>query len=77
MTANAVELAVGQYTQQAGLGIGRHVADFIKEQRAAIGLLETPATQIGRAGERAFLVAEQFGLHQVFRDRRHVQGDER
>ncbi|MCY1356779.1 hypothetical protein D9M69_432400 [compost metagenome] len=40
-------------------------------------MLETPATQVGRARERAFLVAEQFGFHQVFGDRRHVQRNER
>ncbi|MNV80050.1 hypothetical protein D3C71_1736290 [compost metagenome] len=77
MTANAVELAISQHPQQASLGVSRHVTDFVEEQRAAIGLFETPATQVRRPGERAFFVAEQFGLHQVFGDRRHVQRDER
>jgi hypothetical protein len=41
MTAHAVELAVGQNPQQTRLRVRRHVADFIEEQRAAVGLLES------------------------------------
>jgi hypothetical protein len=43
MAADAVEMPVGQHAQQAGLQFGRHVADFVEEQRAALGLLEAPA----------------------------------
>ena len=71
--ADTVELAVGQHTQQAGLRIGRHVTDFIQKQGAAVGLLKAPAAQVGCAGKRAFFVAEQLGLHQVFGDGGHVQ----
>src|SRR5690554_3230575 len=75
--AYPVKLAVGQYPQQSGLGVGGHVADFVQEQSAAVGLLE-PALAGGRsAGEGTFFVAEQFRFNQVFGDGRHVQGDER
>ncbi|MCY1350908.1 hypothetical protein D9M69_371540 [compost metagenome] len=75
--ADPVELAVGQHAQQAGLGVGRHVADLVEEQGAAVGLLEASAALRGGTGEGALLVAEQFGFHQVLGNRRHVQRDER
>ncbi len=43
MAADPVEVAIGQHAQQAGLQFGRHVADFVEEQRAALGLLEAAA----------------------------------
>ncbi|MNW22737.1 hypothetical protein D3C71_2244060 [compost metagenome] len=33
-------LALLQHAQQARLGVHRHIADFVEEQRAALGLLE-------------------------------------
>jgi hypothetical protein len=42
MTADAIVMAIGEDAQQPRLQFGRHVADFIEEQRAALGLLETP-----------------------------------
>jgi hypothetical protein len=74
--ADAVEVAVRQHAQQARLQVEGHVADFIEEQRAVLGLLEAAAPHRLGAGEGAALVAEQFGLQQVFRDRRRVQRDE-
>ena len=59
MPAHTVELAVSQHAQQASLGIGRHVADLIEEQRAAVRLFKASATQVGCPGERAFFMAEQ------------------
>jgi hypothetical protein len=35
--------AVGQHAQQPRLQLGRHVADLVEEQRAALGLLEAAA----------------------------------
>ena len=59
LAAHAVELALGEYTQQAGLQGGRHVADLVEEQRTAIGLLEAAdAPRLG-AREGALLVPEQ------------------
>ena len=43
MAADPIELAVGQHPQQAGLQVGGHVADFVEEQGAAIGLFEAAA----------------------------------
>ncbi|MNI76540.1 hypothetical protein D3C73_1327800 [compost metagenome] len=77
MAAHTIELAIGQHPQQASLRIGRHVTDFVEEQGAAVRLLEAAASQVGRAGEGAFFVAEQFGFHQVLGNGGHVQGNER
>ena len=48
LTADAIELAFGQHAQQPRLQLRRHVADFIEEQRAAVGLLEAAAAQLHR-----------------------------
>ena len=54
----------------------RHVADFIQQHRAGIGLLEFARLRDVGARERALLVAEQLAFHQVFRNRRAVDFDE-
>src|SRR5207247_8469108 len=54
-----------------------HVADFVQEERAAVGELELPAAARERAREGALLVAEQLGLDQLVRDRGAVDLDER
>ena len=74
--AHGGELALLQHAQQPGLGIQRHVADLVQEQRAAGGLLEAADPAGHRPGEGALLVAEQLALDQLARDRRHVHGDE-
>ena len=66
VAADAVVLAVRQHAQEAHLQVGGHVADLVEEQRAALGLLEAPAAQRLRAGERAALVAEELGLERSF-----------
>ena len=48
---------------------GAHVADFVEEDRAAVGLLELADLLLGRAGERALLVAEQLRLDQLLGNR--------
>ena len=40
--ADAGELALLQHAQQAGLGVERHVADLVEEQRAAARLSNLP-----------------------------------
>ena len=51
---------------------GAHVADFVEEQRAAVGLLEAADALLVGAREGALLVAEQLGLEQVLLQRRAV-----
>ena len=76
LAAHPVELAVGEYPQQPGLTLGRHVADFIQKQRAAVRLFKTAAASGGGAGEGTPFVAEQFRFQQVAGDGRSVQGNE-
>ncbi|SVK48402.1 Uncharacterized protein conserved in bacteria [Acinetobacter baumannii] len=77
IAADSVKLAVRQHPQQARLHVERHIADLVEEQRAAVGLFKAPLTDLVRAGEGAFLVAEQLGLDQILGNSGHVQGDER
>src|SRR5690606_10101814 len=65
-----------KHAQQTRLRLHRHVANFVEEERAALGLFEATGRTLLRAGERALLVAEEFRLDQVTRDRGHVDGDE-
>ena len=44
-------------------------ADFVEEQGAAVGQFKTPGTAGYRPGKGALLVAEQFALQQLCRDR--------
>ena len=73
--ADARERAVLQKPQQLGLQRPAHVGDLVQENRAAVGLLHAPGLLLERAGERAFLVAEQFAFEQRFRDRGAVDAD--
>jgi hypothetical protein len=70
-------MAVGQHAQQSRLQVEWHVADLVEEQRAVLCLLEAAAPRGLGAGKGAALMAEQFGLEQILRDRRGVQGNER
>ncbi len=74
--ADAVETAVRQYAKQSRLQIGRHVADLVEEQRAAVGLFEAADAAVLRAGEGALLVAEEFRLEQLCGNGRGVDGHE-
>ena len=62
--------------QDFGLGPEAHVADFVEEERAAVGLLELADLALMGAGEAAFAVAEEFALDQVFGDGGAVDFDE-
>ncbi len=71
-----LDLALLQHAQHLGLRLGAHVADFVEEDRAAVGLLELADLLLGRAGERSLLVAEQLRLDQLLGNRRAVHLDE-
>ena len=77
IAADALERALLQDAQQLDLHLHRHVADFVEEQRAALGKLEAPDPRGERAGEGALLVAEQLAFEQVRRNGAAVDGHER
>ena len=74
--AQALELPLLEDAQQLGLHRRRHLADFVEEQHAAVGLLDASRLGRDRAGKGAALVAEQLGLEQLIGKRRAVDGDE-
>ena len=75
--ADALESLLFERAENLGLQRKRQIADFIEEQRAAVRHLELARLAVRGARERAFLVAEELGFEQRFRDRRAVDGHER
>ena len=53
-----------------------HVADFVQEEGAAVGLLELAQAPRNGAGERALFVAEKLGFDQLAGHGGAIQGDE-
>jgi hypothetical protein len=62
--------------QQLHLHRQRQIGNLVEEQRAPVGRLEEAVAVLLGAGERALAVAEELRLHQVFRNRAAVDGDE-
>ena len=74
--AEPLDFAFLQHAQHLGLRLGAHVADFVEEDRAAVGLLELADLLLGGAGERPFLVPEELRFDQLLGNRRAVHLDE-
>src|SRR5439155_20617021 len=62
LAAHALERLLLERAQDLGLGLERHVADLVEEQRAAVRQLEAASPARDGAGERALLVTEQLRL---------------
>src|SRR3569832_910313 len=60
LAADAIELAVGEHAQQPRLALGRHVADLIEKQGAALLLFYASSARGGGAREGAAFVPEFF-----------------
>ena len=75
--ADPGKFALLEHAQQLGLQFQRQIANLVEEQRARAGYLELARAPLGRAGERAALMAEQLAFDQAVRDRRAVDRDER
>ena len=67
--SEALDFPFLQHAQHLGLRLRAHVADFVEEDRAVVGLLELADLLLGRAGERSLLVAEQLRLDQLLGNR--------
>jgi hypothetical protein len=74
--AQSFDHALLQKAQQLGLQRHRQVADLVEEQGAFAGVFDLADGLLGGAGERALLVAEQFGFQQGVGDGGAVDGDE-
>ena len=78
VAAEPQDLPLLQHAQQAALERERDVADLVEEDGPGVRRLEEPRPPAAlRAGERAFLVAEELGLEERVRERRAVDRDER
>jgi hypothetical protein len=60
--AEALELPFLEHAQQLRLDVGRHLADLVEKQDAAVGLLDPAGPRRDRAREGAAFVAKQLGL---------------
>jgi len=65
IAAEAFEFLLLENAQKFGLEIERKIANFVEEERAAIGEFEAADFLADGAGEGAALVAEQFGFEQA------------
>ena len=61
----AGDFALLEHPQQAHLRRQRHLADFVEEDRTAIGLLENAAGPGAGVGKGALLVSEEFVFQQI------------
>src|SRR5438552_3276368 len=77
VTADALHFLLLDRAQELRLGLERHVADLVEEERAAVRGLELALAPGDRAGERAPLVAEELALDELLAERRAVHLDER
>ena len=59
------------------MGAQAHIADFVEEKRAAVGLLKFADFVVDGAGEAAFDMAEKFGFDEFFGDGGAIDFDER
>ena len=75
--AHLFDFALLNQAQQLHLQFHGQFADFVEEQRAAIGGLHLAALGRKGSGERALGVAEEFRFHQVLGNGAAVDGDKR
>src|SRR5262249_47406338 len=76
-TADAADAPALERAEEARLQIERELADFVEEERAAIGALEGPCVRRDRAGECAALVPEKLALREARGDRAAIEDHER
>ena len=51
MSANPLERVAFQNAQELRLNLQRHLADFVEEQRASVGLLKLSDFSLGRSSK--------------------------
>ena len=80
VATDPLKLLLLQNPQELDLHLGRHFANLIEKQGTAVGKFEATKTFLGRAGECAFFMAEEFAFDQpawqgstVYLDERSVR----
>jgi len=76
LAAHSHDAAFLQGAQQLYLHGKRHIADFVKEKCAAVGLFKNTFLGAAGTGEGALFVAEQLGLQQALGQGAAVHGNE-
>jgi hypothetical protein len=74
--ADRSEALLFERAENFGLRLQAHVADFVEKERASAGFLEFAFFVGGCAGERSFVVTEEFALDEIFWDGGAVDLDE-
>src|SRR3989338_10825281 len=74
--ADALALALLQDAEELALQVERHGADLVEKERAAVCLFKAADADLLGVGEGAFLVAEEFVLHQRGRDGGAIDRDQ-
>jgi hypothetical protein len=75
--ADAFKAAFFEDAKELGLAGEREFADFVEEERAALGQLDLADLAIAGAGKRAFFMAEEFVFDEIFGDGGAIERDER
>ena len=71
-----LQFAAFNKTQKLGLQTQRHLTDFVKKQRSAIGSLDAPCPPLNRTRKSTPRVAEELCFKQGLGNRRAIDGDE-
>src|SRR5262249_39164184 len=74
--ANRLHFARFGESEQHGLHAQAHLAKFVEEQRAAVGLLNEAALVSKGARKAALAVAEKFGFEERLRNSTAIEGHE-
>ena len=77
VTAHAAKGTFLQESQELHLSLHRKVANFVEEKRSPVGSFGTTDTAIHSTRKGSLFVTEKFAFHQVFRQSRAVQRNER
>src|SRR3989454_11951076 len=77
LAAKGLPLPFLQHAQELRLRGDGKIDNLVEKEASALCKLESPLLSLICAGERAFLIAEQFRLDQGIRDRAAVDGDKR
>ena len=68
VAADSAECAFLQKTQQLDLSLHCQIANFVEEERSAIGNFCTTLAHVNGTCESAFFVTEKFAFHKIFRE---------
>ncbi len=77
LAAETPQGAFFQHPQQLGLRTGRHLADFVQQQRPAFRQFEAANPAFHRSRESAFFMSENLTLYQCLRNSRAIDRDKR